>query len=673
MKLRSRWASAMLVATFVLAACDASLAATEPTSTPTVAPPAGGPIHALEGGVVEGPGGAVLDIPKGALDQDAEVSLETAEEAAPFDEWSLLAAAGDGVFVDLGGASLLSPALMTIPLDPGTVTMPDVVVREVVVTGGKGVFGVEVRNGVASFPILHPGTYQVFYLPFPGPGSVDRLHVPVYPGWADAPWGYTDIMLTDLAQYHTGAWPAGGLGGQWGETDRWYVTGNAVGLGANASNLPGVLAAQGYPYAGDASVPDPTVGLTTPDVEVLLWEFSTKADVPLLFPALKAYIHGYLNGAAGDPRPVSIDMYYPLVGSNGTSYRRLEFLGGGDLTSLTFSADSHLWSEWQTNLTNTVGPQTPQTVVTTVFLTPPRPENQRHGVLWLKPWHEGPDYEGSSLVLRRGPNHEAVSKWNHDVVLAHGYSYSDSLDQLPDDPEFGNAFTVLSDEDDLAYWFLVFNIADQPYEYHADAELFHEGDASGELLLSADLPFTIAPLTEYGPFEDTIPLAGKELGLYTLKITLSQGGAVQDVKYLQFRLAEPLIEPVPVPSLIPLPDFNPDPGPLFSTDRLFLRGRSCGPMEVMVDATFPNDPRANVVLFFRLKSDDGTTPWNSEAMSPLGGGMFTRTLHANTDFEGTAGFMEGSLQVQFVLTDTAGNILGRSDVFTDLMVKACRA
>jgi hypothetical protein len=117
--------------------------------------------------------------------------------------------------------------------------------------------------------------------------------------------------------------------------------------------------------------------------------------------------------------------------------------------------------------------------------------------------------------------------------------------------------------------------------------------------------------------------------------------------------------------------------PEYSTTSLYyhraaLAGGSCGDDRVTIQVS-AGDPRIqSIVMFFRMAEADGSgrTEWSAEAMNPLGGGNYSRTL-ASADIPDVGAFVASALQVQFVATDAAGSEVARSQVFSDVMLVPC--
>jgi hypothetical protein len=81
----------------------------------------------------------------------------------------------------------------------------------------------------------------------------------------------------------------------------------------------------------------------------------------------------------------------------------------------------------------------------------------------------------------------------------------------------------------------------------------------------------------------------------------------------------------------------------------------------------------SIVLFYRLMDEGGgrTTPFSEgAAMQPQGDGYFSYELMAE-DVADFLNFDQAVLQYQFVLTNAAGEVIGRSPVYSDVSFQAC--
>jgi hypothetical protein len=104
-----------------------------------------------------------------------------------------------------------------------------------------------------------------------------------------------------------------------------------------------------------------------------------------------------------------------------------------------------------------------------------------------------------------------------------------------------------------------------------------------------------------------------------------------------------------------------------STDK-FYYGSGCSPNEVTFTVTVSQPEKVfSVLLFVRLRSQKtgATSPWNTgRSMRPLGGGQYEYPIGLSR----VANYQDYSpawLQYQFVLTDSRGDVVARSQVFTD--------
>jgi len=168
----------------------------------------------------------------------------------------------------------------------------------------------------------------------------------------------------------------------------------------------------------------------------------------------------------------------------------------------------------------------------------PCPEEQRRGVIWLDQYADG--FAGS-IALLRGPDLIPITNWHWDGDLGHefGYFYEDVSTSLPDDPVFESQFQSAHRDDAVEYGFTIFNISGQNYDFQMEVTITSETNH-----VPLTLPITEASLN--GLQKKTFSPAGSFLlnelssGFYRLQFTLYQGGVVQDVKYVHFRVAPPV-------------------------------------------------------------------------------------------------------------------------------------
>jgi hypothetical protein len=525
------------------------------------------------------------------------------------------------------------------------------------------------------------GPYQLFFiLPPDLTLAVMPLQVPQYPQRVQA-W-CVPTALTDVAQFHVGAWPAGGLGSTWGESSNWYLAGKNgqppdLGTWFNAVLTAGGIAASDNPFES----------FSTSQLEVLIWSWGQPGwgvdDAEALWQAYRAYVESTVWGLSRSARPVayasSIEQHSRvLTGSNGPTLYINEPGAGGSNTGVNIP------SNWETHhqqiLTlaqqaadasatptaeptleaggggGTSGPY--EVIATMVLLSDPRPESERRGVLWLTP--ASPSQPGA-IALRRGAAHTLASGWEWDGSGQHGlgYLYDDRLGGLPADATLDHAFTATGPQDDILLTYSVVNIDDQPHIYHVSAFLLPEGGGTSAIF-SHDMAASIDPGEAAFDEQSTLPLAGLDPGQHVIKFVLSLNDEVQDTKFVTFRLAEP-----PVSFSIPV----------LSTPLFYSGPETCGPTEVTFDITTHVPGAHGMLLAYRLwdAARDLATPWTVEAMNPLGEGAFRRSLRAGRDLKGLGDVERGWMQYQFIATDADGQALDRTQIYGDLAFARCGA
>ena len=159
-----------------------------------------------------------------------------------------------------------------------------------------------------------------------------------------------------------------------------------------------------------------------------------------------------------------------------------------------------------------------------------------------------------------------------------------------------------------------------------------------------------------------------------VSITLASGEVYAGMNFgwdYQFLPAWPGPGTTPTPTAASVPGgFSPPKG---SSEMFYYRGTGCGPKEVTLTVQSLDPNARNVVLFFRLKERDGgeTTSWNEGvAMGPRGNGVYEFTL-ASESIPGFISFSDAYLQYQFVAEGAGGTILGRSQVYADIVLGVC--
>jgi len=111
----------------------------------------------------------------------------------------------------------------------------------------------------------------------------------------------------------------------------------------------------------------------------------------------------------------------------------------------------------------------------------------------------------------------------------------------------------------------------------------------------------------------------------------------------------------------PLTDIN------ISTDQIYYGG-DCSPKDVTFDVTVSQPEKVySVLLFVRLRNQKSgaQSAWNTGlAMRSLGGGRYEYKLRA-VNVPSYKDYDPAWLQYQFVLTNTQGAVIGRTQIFLD--------
>jgi hypothetical protein len=100
---------------------------------------------------------------------------------------------------------------------------------------------------------------------------------------------------------------------------------------------------------------------------------------------------------------------------------------------------------------------------------------------------------------------------------------------------------------------------------------------------------------------------------------------------------------------------------------------TCGPDQVIIQVQVPGDNVHSVVIFTNLKDQagGGSTGWDEgSSMNPAGGGWYSRTVSSRSVAEANR-FKNAWLLYQFVASDSSNQIIGRSQVYSDITLAAC--
>lgn len=226
-----------------------------------------------------------------------------------------------------------------------------------------------------------------------------------------------------------------------------------------------------------------------------------------------------------------------------------------------------------------------------------------------------------------------------------------------------------------------------PYEV-----VLHAYDASG---------VTEVELSANGSVLTTLPNADAGLDLVTLRYTWSppapgnytlsaraksgNGLAGSEARSMVTVLGEvatapPSFTPTVVVSFTPtlIPSFTPTPVPaeLVFTPQIsaseFFSG-SCGSNQVTIQVHATGSNLSGVLLFLKLRNQSSgeTTDWDGgSTMTRSGSGWFSRTVNA-ASLAGAESMSQAWLLYQFIATDSANKIIGRSQVYSDITLASC--
>lgn len=356
--------------------------------------------------------------------------------------------------------------------------------------------------------------------------------------------------ITDCVQCHVGSWPAGGRGSRWGETTPWYLAGKA-----------GQRNSQGY-FWGEtlkkAGVLDAAVNLEqevwrdgvfrNEHFECRHWEFgsSNPAEWGERWIRFQSYVESVLDGtweSGRDPRPVVVGAWHTrlLTGSDGTN-AYLNDPAGGHFEVMS-------WEGMKDYVKN----ERVAAYGTLVFLAPVKGAEQRRGAICLQE-AESRNREGSLTLFRPSTGYTASCyHWDGRTGRPEGHFFddlglTDSRRQQPllADPRYGHAFNPRPD-DVLRYNLSIQNLTFTllSYEVVIDAlELDSPDSDTGAIAMTTRHNVTVNGRTGAVPAENPLTELRGQLafgtlrsGPHCLRISLFQGGVLQDRKWVGFTVA----------------------------------------------------------------------------------------------------------------------------------------
>jgi hypothetical protein len=626
--------------------------------------------------VIEGPDGVFLDIAGGALEGNVDPKIENLGEGEPFPANQPFKNYSDLFLISFGGADQLGEITMTVPLDGGANKLSAQASQVLLAwtepeRGYPSVVGVIEEQGKATFPVVGEGRYQVISLPSSEALRaflLEPLSVPSYPQMTPAWCSLT--AMTNLVQFHQGAWPAGGLGSVWGETSNWYLAGNA-GLAYNKGLFfHWVLEHGGYPVPEDVKQ-----SFFTPEHDVIIWnwygaQYTFEIDGKMvtipnldfadaLFEAFKAYVEFQVWGVINDPRPVA-------WGSGLEGHSRT--ITGSDGENIYYNetgwGEPNLqrgWEEYRQMIMDSLimnevvppGGNVAIEIIDTVILhAPPRPENERRGVLWLRP-------DTENLIGAVNQYHDAESDasqpdtrwiWDGNFGHSYGYYYQDQTGDLPHDQVLGSRFQAHTPTSEIRLRYTVLNISKGEFTYRVDSELFTE---AGDLIqLVSQSHNTLGPKAaqESAP-KETIQLVDLSPGLYYIRFSLYQGAYLQDVKYVYFRVDPPELNLEFPAGIINKNTFcRKGPSKAFQVETGFPPGVVLELVGVNIERTWAKiQAEANNTIFQCWISLDNMDAFGLEEVPPL---QSPPTPHSCTAYENEGECIEAGCTWHFTLMGT---------------------
>lgn len=551
-----------IMALFVLFLLAVLSANCSPTSTPPSAISTS--TTEADSETLAGPEGMLLTLEGKAVEIAPAVEMEVLADDTPALENTPFEAASPVYRLMLdsqpfsGGITLAVPFSGIADTSPGRLFHYAALVMTE--TSSPVLVGAVVDGDLIHFPVIGSGRYQVLRVPVLDGSAFEAivtqpLSVPSYPQMTPS-WCSTTTM-TDLAGYHEGAWPSGGLGSLWGESSNWYL----AGLGGQAYN-------RGYFFhwvlnAGGYSVPDDVKeSFTNGNAEVIIWDWRSSQindaewQVPginnlgtfsgqlavtenilyaeSLFDFFKAYVEEQVWGSQGDRRPVA-------WGSSLAGHSRI--ITGSDGTNFFFNNpssgswnDTKSWETYRQEVLDSLSASEQEVIDTVVFYAPVRPAEDRRAVLWLL---QADSNQQGSILLKRSAEGTPAANWFWDGAFGHqyGYYYNDLIGDLPADPTFGVALKSTTPQDVIEYSYSVRSISDGSYDYEVQTRLYEA--AGGTQVYYGENQVSVGGGERVNFFPaGTIPIGNLPAGLYYLKFTLMMGGVTEDVKYVYFPLAE---------------------------------------------------------------------------------------------------------------------------------------
>lgn len=575
--------------------------------------------------IVEGPNGIFLTIEPKALDPASDPRIENLGNGESFPPTSPFNNQSDVFLIDFNGAEQVGAITMTVPLEQGVSKIAAQVSQVLLawtepVSGYPSVVGVIEEEGKATFPVVGEGRYQIISLPSSEAlrSSIHApLSVPSYPQMTPSWCSLT--AMTNLVQFHQGAWPSGGLGSIWGETSSWYLAGKA-GLAYNEGLFfHWILEYGGYPVPEDVKE-----SFFSPEHDVIIWNWhgaqytfelanGKQVTIPnldfadALFDAFKAYVEYQVWGVGTDPRPVAWGS-----GLDGHSRTITGSDGGNIYYNETGWGEPNLtrgWEEYRQMIRDRLilddgvpneGNVDIEVIDTVVLHAPPRPEAERRGVIWLRPDTENligaVNLYHSAAMDATEPDTRWI--WDGTYGRSYGYYYQDQTGDLPYDQVLGTSFQAQSPTAEVRLRYTVLNIGKREYTYKVVSELFTENGSPLQVVSQDYVTLGPKDIQEGAP-KETIRLLDLSPGLYYIRFSLYQGVHLQDIKYVYFQVDPPdIVFEFPTGILIKNAFCRKGPSQGFEVDTAFTLGTELKMVGVNQERTWGKiEAEANNIVF----------------------------------------------------------------------------
>ncbi len=530
-------------------------------------------IVAATGGVIEA-GGAKLTIPPGALSQDATVTLVAKGKPNEPAE-NPMHPVGTTVALDLGGAELKMPANLELPVDAtgegslvvletppedgSSAAAPRLVHAARPIGAATANSSTFARVGLSrvTYAVVRAGQYAVNIIPKPptSDGTVgSSLQVPFY--WqAGYPWCYPTAVTMALNFHKSQA----------------AISNNTKFPGGFVSNygIASLIRQSPTDYASIWNIVK-KMGLPEDTYSLLMWDAelvpSDKSEERFAgaFDAFKSYVstitasnsfRGNTPVFTGSDRQEHAFVLTGLTNANndGVYVNNSNHRWKGSHPSLT-------WKEFHDANCPLKVPKDDNSgcidkatskeadLFTFVSYSDPKPETERRGSIELLPG--GTNNNGgivetvNETIIFRNLRNYVISRWMWDGRYANGYYFSDAAHQepkflygtnLPIDKEFQNSIFRSSK---LETDFNLVNFTNVALDYELEARLFVGGVSRAQKFVNPKIgansyqPIYIA----WGNLADVVGAVGAPTTA-RLEFNLRQGGVLQDVKHVSFRLA----------------------------------------------------------------------------------------------------------------------------------------